>query len=158
MSNSAILWTVACQAPLPIKNTGVGCHALSSRGFSQSRDQTRVCYLAGGFFTASSTWQARWLEKLQLYDADWWQKYVYPIMRPAPYQTGLKENFNMLIFPSKQKPFISFCIKTISSSGYSLKCSFILSLKSFTSNSLKTFCQQDELRIITAQLYYKSWP
>ena len=26
-------------------------------------------------------------------------------MRPAPSQTGLKENLSMLIFPSKQKPF-----------------------------------------------------
>ena len=37
-------WTVACHAPVhsPAKNTGVGCHALSSRASSWPRDQTQV--------------------------------------------------------------------------------------------------------------------
>ena len=35
----------------PDKNTGVSCHA-SSRGSSQSRDQTQVSHIAGVFFTS----------------------------------------------------------------------------------------------------------
>ena len=33
------------------KNTGVGCHALPSRGSSQPSDRTQVSPIAGGFFT-----------------------------------------------------------------------------------------------------------
>ena len=44
VSDSAIPWTVACQAPLSMefsrKNTGVGCHFLLQRIFP--RDQTWV--------------------------------------------------------------------------------------------------------------------
>ena len=36
----------------PGKNTGVACHVLL-QGSSQSRDQTRVFWIAGGFFTFS---------------------------------------------------------------------------------------------------------
>ena len=36
----------------PGKNTGVGGHALSSRGSSQPRDRTQVSCIAGRFFTS----------------------------------------------------------------------------------------------------------
>ena len=53
-----IPWTVAHQAPLsrnsPGKNTGVGAMP-STRGSSQSRDQTQVSHVAGSFFTIWST-------------------------------------------------------------------------------------------------------
>ena len=34
----------------PGKNTGVGCHALIQEISSQSKDQTQVSRMAGGFF------------------------------------------------------------------------------------------------------------
>ena len=42
----------------PGKNTGVGCHALPSRGSSQPRDQTQVSHIAGGFLTIWVTREA----------------------------------------------------------------------------------------------------
>ena len=39
----------------PSKNTGVGCHALSSRGSSQPMDQTQVSCVTGRFFTSQAT-------------------------------------------------------------------------------------------------------
>ena len=44
---SAILWTVACQAPLSMQfsNTGVGCHALLQGIFLTKRSNPRLSYL-----------------------------------------------------------------------------------------------------------------
>ena len=57
---------ILCPWDSLVKNTNVGCHALP-RESSQPKDQTCVSYLcllpvsptlAGGFFTASTTWEA----------------------------------------------------------------------------------------------------
>ena len=57
-------WTAALQAPLsmrrhsPVKNTGVGCHALLWGIFPTLG--SKLCLfpaLAGGFFTTSATWE-----------------------------------------------------------------------------------------------------
>ena len=39
----------------PGKNTGMGCHALSSRIYSHSRDQIQVSRITSGFFTIWAT-------------------------------------------------------------------------------------------------------
>ena len=64
-------WTVARQSPLsvgfPSKNTGEGCHALlsplpgglSDPGIEASSLTSPA--LAGGFFTTSATWEARYV-------------------------------------------------------------------------------------------------
>ena len=59
------LWTVAARLPCPWdspgKNSGVGCHALL-QGVFPTRDRTclihPLCWLAGGFFTTSTIWEA----------------------------------------------------------------------------------------------------
>ena len=44
----------------PVKNTGGGCHVLSSsRGSSKPRDWTHVSHIAGGFFTIWATREAQ---------------------------------------------------------------------------------------------------
>ena len=59
------LWTVPCQASLswssPGKNTGVGCQALLQGIFLTQGSNTSLesPALAGGFFTASATWEAQ---------------------------------------------------------------------------------------------------
>ena len=64
MSDSVILWTVACQFPLSMgfsgKSTGVGCHALLQGIFPTQGSNLRLLSpaLAGGFFTTSATWEA----------------------------------------------------------------------------------------------------
>ena len=62
VSDSVILWTVACQSPgslwdSPGKNTGVGCHAFS-RGPSWPRDWTSISYITGRSFTDWATKEA----------------------------------------------------------------------------------------------------
>ena len=42
----------------PVKNTGVGCHALL-RGSSESSDWTQISHIAGGFFTVWATREAQ---------------------------------------------------------------------------------------------------
>ena len=55
-SDSAIPWTVARQAPLSMESlharTLEGVAMPSSRGSSQTRDQTQVSHIAGGFVTS----------------------------------------------------------------------------------------------------------
>ena len=63
------LWTAAHQAPLcpwdsPGKNAGVGCQALL-QGIFPTRISVSPA-LAGGFFTASATWEAQMLDILTL--------------------------------------------------------------------------------------------
>ena len=58
--------TIACQAPLSMGvSRMLECIAMpSSRGSSQSRDETHVSYVssfAGRFFTANTTWEAQCL-------------------------------------------------------------------------------------------------
>ena len=66
MSDSAIPWTGACQAPWNSlgKNTGVNCHSLL-----QTRNQTQIWCIAGIFFTIWATMEA-----------PWWCTYVYIII------------------------------------------------------------------------------
>ena len=55
-------WTAALQAPLwnsSGRNTGVGCHALPSRGSSWPRDRTQVSCTAGRFFITWATREAQ---------------------------------------------------------------------------------------------------
>ena len=47
-----------CPWNSPDKNTGVG-HMPSSRGSSQTKDQTCVSFFGSGFFTPWATWEAR---------------------------------------------------------------------------------------------------
>ena len=50
--------TLLCPRDFTGKNTGVGCHALSSRESSQPRDRTQVSRIAGWFFTVWTTREA----------------------------------------------------------------------------------------------------
>ena len=56
LSNSATLWTAACQAPLSMgilqKRILEWVAMPSSRGSSHPRDWTQVSHIAGGFFTS----------------------------------------------------------------------------------------------------------
>ena len=65
VSDSATLWTIACQAPSswdsPGKNTGVGCHVLFQGIFPTQRlNPHLLCLLHWqvGSFTTSTTWEA----------------------------------------------------------------------------------------------------
>ena len=69
MSDSAIPWTIAHQAPLSMEfsseNTRVGSHSFS-RGSPWPRDRTQVSCTAGRFFTAWATREAHINKDLQL--------------------------------------------------------------------------------------------
>ena len=58
-----------CPWDAPVKNTGVGCHALL-QGIFLTHGLNPYCLsltLAGGFFTTSTTWEAFWLSDNVLY-------------------------------------------------------------------------------------------
>ena len=63
MPDSATPWTVACQAPLSIGILQAGILEWvampSSGGSSQTRDQTQVSCIAGGFLTIRATREAQ---------------------------------------------------------------------------------------------------
>ena len=64
MSDSVSLLTIACQAPLTMGFSGVGCHALLQVIFPGDRITFKSA-LAGEFFTTSTTWEAH-IKSIQL--------------------------------------------------------------------------------------------